>query len=53
MGEWRHSSTLLDLGTRWIRQFNAQATLRPRERALYTPWIGGWVGPKAGLDDVQ
>jgi len=22
----------------------------PRERALGTLWIGGWVGPRAGLD---
>jgi hypothetical protein len=24
----------------------------PRERALGTHWIGGWVGPRAGLDAV-
>jgi hypothetical protein len=24
----------------------------PRERAPGTHWIGGWVGPKAGLDAV-
>jgi hypothetical protein len=23
------------------------------ERALSTHWIGGWVGPRAGLDDVE
>jgi hypothetical protein len=25
----------------------------PRERAPFTHWIGGWVGPRAGLDDVE
>jgi hypothetical protein len=25
----------------------------PGERAPYTHWIGGWVCPRAGLDDVQ
>jgi hypothetical protein len=24
----------------------------PRERASSTHWIGGWVGPRAGLDAV-
>jgi hypothetical protein len=25
----------------------------PRERALGTHWIGGWVDPRAGMDDVE
>jgi hypothetical protein len=25
----------------------------PGERAPYTHWIGGWVGPRAGMDDVD
>jgi hypothetical protein len=25
----------------------------PRERVSGTHWIGGWVGAKAGLDDVE
>jgi hypothetical protein len=25
----------------------------PGERALGTHWIGDWMGPKAGLDDVE
>jgi hypothetical protein len=25
----------------------------PRERAPGIYWIGGWVGPRAGLDDVE
>jgi len=24
----------------------------PRERAIDTHWIGGWVGPRASLDMV-
>jgi hypothetical protein len=27
--------------------------LTPEERAPSTHWIGGWVGPKAGLDNVE
>jgi hypothetical protein len=25
----------------------------PEERASGTHWIGGWVGPRAGLDDLE
>jgi hypothetical protein len=25
----------------------------PGERARGTHWIGGWVGPRPGLDDVE
>jgi hypothetical protein len=25
----------------------------PGERALHTHWIGCWMGPKAGLDDIE
>jgi hypothetical protein len=25
----------------------------PRERAPGTHWIGGWVGSRAGIDDVE
>jgi hypothetical protein len=25
----------------------------PGERAPGTHWIGGWVGPRAGMDDVE
>jgi hypothetical protein len=27
--------------------------LYPREGTPGTHWIGGWVGPRAGLDDVK
>jgi len=40
---------ILDLGTkcRWVVSF------MPRERTRGTHWIGGWVGPRAGLDAVM
>jgi hypothetical protein len=34
-------------------QLKAPAALTPRQRALCTHWIGGWVGPRGGLDDVE
>jgi hypothetical protein len=34
-------------------QLQAQAALPPGERAPGNHWIGGWVGPRAGLDDVK
>jgi hypothetical protein len=54
MGEWRYSSTFLDLGTRW--RWLVSFTLRllyPGERARGTHWIGGWVGPGFGLGAVE
>jgi hypothetical protein len=33
-------------------QLHAPATLPPRKRAPSTHWIGGWVGPRTGLDKV-
>jgi hypothetical protein len=34
-------------------QLHAPARFTPGERAPGTHWIGGWVGPRAGLDDVE
>jgi hypothetical protein len=44
----------LELGTswRWVVSFTPQP-LYPRERATGTHWIGGWVGPRTGLDDME
>jgi hypothetical protein len=44
---------ILDLGTRWkwVVSFTP-GRFAPRERAPGTHWIGGWVGPRAGLDAV-
>jgi hypothetical protein len=33
-------------------QLHAPAVLPPRERAPRTHWIGGWVSPRAVLDEV-
>jgi hypothetical protein len=44
MGEWRHSSTFLDLGTgwRWTVSFTPRP-LYPWEIVPCGQWIGGWV----------
>jgi hypothetical protein len=34
-------------------QLNTLGRFIPGERAPGAPWIGGWVGPKTGLDDVE
>jgi hypothetical protein len=47
LGEWRYSST-----HSWPQKPYAPATLPPRERAPGTHWIGGWVGPRVGLDTM-
>jgi hypothetical protein len=46
MNEWRYSSIILDLGTRWrwVVSFTS-LPLYPRYSL-----IGGWVAPRAGLD---
>jgi hypothetical protein len=53
MGEWRYSSTILDLSTRCrgVVSFMPRP-LYPGEKAPSTHFIGGWVGPRAGLDAV-
>jgi hypothetical protein len=40
----------LDLGTSWSASGPCRFT--PGERASGTHWTGGWVGPRAGLDDL-
>jgi hypothetical protein len=44
----------------WIHIFLTSAlagvkwsTSSPKERAPGTHWIGGWVDPRAGLDDAE
>jgi hypothetical protein len=54
MGEWRYSSTILDLGTRWKGVVSFMPLpLYPREKAAGTHWMGGWEGPRDGLDVVD
>jgi hypothetical protein len=55
LGEWRYSSThsltsALDRGE-W--SVSPLGRFISRERAPSTHWIGGWVGPRAGLDAVK
>jgi hypothetical protein len=55
MGEWRYSSThslttALD-GGEWSASRPGRFT--PRVRAPGIHWIGGLVGPRAGLDAVE
>jgi len=46
-----HTYLTLSLdGGEWLASRPGRFT--PREIALGTHWIGGWVGPKAGLDAV-
>jgi hypothetical protein len=45
-----HSSTSALDGGEWSASHPGRFT--PRERAAGTHWIGGWVGPRAGLDAV-
>jgi hypothetical protein len=54
MGEWRYSSTIPDLSISWS-EWSASYTswFTPRKRAPGTHWTGGWVDPRAGLDDVE
>jgi hypothetical protein len=53
MGVWRYSSTFLDIGTRWSGQLDAPAALLLGDRSCGTHWMGGWVGPRAGLAAVE
>jgi hypothetical protein len=43
--------TLALVGGEWSASHPCRFT--PEERAPGTHWIGGWVGPRAGLDDVE
>jgi hypothetical protein len=48
MGEWRYSSTFLDLGTRWRWSASRPGRFTAGEGAPGTHWIGSWVGPLSG-----
>jgi hypothetical protein len=41
----------LSTSWKWVISFMPRP-LYPGERALGTHWMGGWVGPRAGLDDM-
>jgi hypothetical protein len=50
MGELRYSVSILDIGIRWksMVRFTPRPLYPPRKESG-THWIGGWVGPRAGL----
>jgi hypothetical protein len=45
------SLTSVLVGTEWSASRPGRFT--PGERAPGTHWIGGWVGPTVGLDDME
>jgi hypothetical protein len=53
MEEWRYSSTILNLGTRGEWSDSRLGRFTPWEIVPGTHWIGGWVGPRAGLDAME
>jgi hypothetical protein len=53
MRECRYGSTTLDLGIRWKWSASGPARFNQPGKALSTDWIGGRVGPRTGLDDVE
>jgi hypothetical protein len=48
MGEWRYSSTIPDLGTRWRKLviFTPQPLYSRGNNSLGAYWIGVWVAPQ-------
>jgi hypothetical protein len=46
MEEWRYRSTSAIVGGEW-------SASRPGHITPCTQWVGGWVGPKAGLDAAE
>jgi hypothetical protein len=53
MGKWRNSSTIVDLGIRWrwVVSFTPRSLYYRRKSPRYP--LGGWMGPRAGLDVVK
>jgi hypothetical protein len=51
---WNVATALSVLYTRWrwLVSFTPWP-LDPREETLYTPWVGGWIGPRDDLDAVE
>jgi hypothetical protein len=51
MGDWRHSSSILGLGTR--RQVSRHDRFTPREIAQDIHCIGGLLGPRADMEVAE
>jgi hypothetical protein len=52
-GEWRYSSTILDLCTRWRWSASRPGPFAPGDRAPGTHWVGGLVGSRVDLDAME
>jgi hypothetical protein len=53
MEEWRYSPIILDLGNRYKWLGTRPSHITSGEIAPSAKSIGGWVGPRAGLDAVE
>lgn len=52
-GVWRYISAILDLGNRWEWPASRPFRFIPGETAPDTHWIGGWTGPRSGMDAAK
>jgi hypothetical protein len=52
MGEWRYSFTLTSALNEGEWSASRPGRFTPSEIDPGTHWIGGWMGPRAGLDAV-
>jgi hypothetical protein len=52
MKTYRGSGRFLDLGTSWRRVVSSMSLLLPPPPQLGTHWVGGWVDPRVGLDNM-
>jgi hypothetical protein len=54
IAEWRYSSTILNLGTRWKWMFIfTPCHFTPGDTLQGTHWIRDWVNPRAGLNTME
>lgn len=53
--EWRYISIFFLISTLVVGEWSAspQGRFIPGEREHGTHWIGGWVDPKAGVNNVE
>jgi hypothetical protein len=53
MGEWRYSSTILDVSIKWEWSALRSGRFTSGEKTTGTHMIGGWVVPRASLDAME